>query len=55
VQALIWNKKQKSATKIDRLTVTNPNDNWVLSLAATLAIYKSDFRKASRIIEHLKK
>jgi uncharacterized protein HemY len=40
----------KAATKIDELTVTNPNDNWVLSLAATLAIYKSDFRKASRIM-----
>jgi hypothetical protein len=33
-------QKYKTATKIDRLTVTNPNDNWVLSLAATLAIYK---------------
>jgi hypothetical protein len=48
VQALIWNKNTK-ATKIDELTVTNPNDK-VLSLAATLAIYKSDFRKASRIM-----
>lgn len=44
VQALIWNKKYKAAaTKIAGLTVTNPNKNWVLSLAATLAIYKSDF------------
>lgn len=44
VQALIWNKKYKEADNvIKELTIKYPNENWVLSLAATLAIYKSDF------------
>jgi Flp pilus assembly protein TadD len=56
VQALIWNKKYKeAATKIDELTVTNPNDNWVLSLAATLAIYKSDFPESITNYENILK
>ncbi|MCG9791620.1 tetratricopeptide repeat protein [Flavobacterium algicola] len=44
VQALIWNKKYKEAAIIiDNLKIEYPNENWVLALAATLAIYKSDF------------
>ncbi|MBU2938177.1 tetratricopeptide repeat protein [Lacinutrix sp. C3R15] len=46
-QALIWNKKYKSAeTLISNLIATKPNENWVLALRATLNIYKSDFKKS---------
>jgi predicted Zn-dependent protease len=45
VQALIWNKKYKLAeTKINELNKQYPNENWLLSLSATLAIYKSNFK-----------
>ncbi|MEY8850069.1 tetratricopeptide repeat protein [Psychroserpens sp. XS_ASV72] len=45
IQALIWNQKYKAATKlIDELATLFPNENWVLSLRATLSIYKSDFK-----------
>jgi tetratricopeptide (TPR) repeat protein len=46
-QALIWNKKFKSAElKINELNTKYPNENWALSLAATLAIYRSDFKES---------
>lgn len=45
VQALIWNKKYKLAeTKINELNKQYANENWLLSLSATLAIYKSNFK-----------
>lgn len=45
VQALIWNKKYKLAeTKIAALNQLYANENWLLALSATLAIYKSDFK-----------
>lgn len=44
-QALIWNKKFSEATTlIDNLIIEYPNQNWVLSLRATLNIYKSNFK-----------
>lgn len=47
IQALIWNKKYKTAdTLIANLIETKPNENWLLALRATLHIYKSDFKKS---------
>ncbi|OCB78471.1 tetratricopeptide repeat protein [Flavobacterium crassostreae] len=47
VQALIWNKKYKAATtKIDTLKTQYQDENWLLALAATLAIYKSNFKES---------
>jgi tetratricopeptide (TPR) repeat protein len=48
IQALIWNKKYKAAKKeIDTLFENNKDpENWILSLRATLNIYKSDFKKS---------
>ena len=48
IQALIWNKKYKDASlKIDELFFEiNPPQNWMLSLRATLNIYKSNFSKS---------
>jgi thioredoxin-like negative regulator of GroEL/opacity protein-like surface antigen len=47
VQALIWNKKFKPAElKINELNTKYPNENWVLSLSATLAIYRSNFKES---------
>ncbi len=48
IQALIWNKKYKPAkTEIDTLfKETEKPENWMLSLRATLNIYKSDFKKS---------
>lgn len=47
VQALIWNKKFKDAESlINNLVKEYPNENWVLSLRATLNIYRSDFKKS---------
>jgi hypothetical protein len=48
VQALIWNKKYPIAAKeIDKLLNDNKNpENWMLSLRATLFMYKSDFKKS---------
>ncbi|MDN3667402.1 tetratricopeptide repeat protein [Algibacter miyuki] len=47
IQALIWNKKFKSAnTLISNLIESKPNENWLLALRATLNIYKSDFKKS---------
>lgn len=47
IQALIWNKKFKSAEAlITQLMETKPNENWLLALRATLNIYKSDFKKS---------
>ena len=48
IQALIWNKKYTPAeTEIDKLLDNNKKpENWMLSLRATLNIYKSDFNKS---------
>lgn len=45
-QALIWNKKFKNAeTKINELIHIYGEENWVLSLRATLGMYRSDFKE----------
>jgi thioredoxin-like negative regulator of GroEL len=47
VQALIWNKKYKLAeTQINELNTKYANENWLLALSATLAIYRSDFKES---------
>ena len=47
VQALIWNRKYDLAEEnISSLLEKYPNENWVLALSATLAIYKSDFKQS---------
>ena len=47
IQALIWNKKYKtSEALITNLVSTKSNENWVLSLRATLNTYKGDFKKS---------
>ena len=48
IQALIWNNKYSLAkTEIDELFAsTDEPENWMLSLRATLNIYKSDFKKS---------
>jgi Tfp pilus assembly protein PilF len=48
IQALIWNKKYSLAeVEINNLLSKNKNpESWVLSLRATLNIYKSDFKKS---------
>lgn len=47
VQALIWNKKYKlAASKIEELNTNYKNENWLLALSATLAIYRSDFKES---------
>lgn len=48
IQALIWNKKYALAKQeIDNLITENKVPaNWILSLRATLNIYKSDFKKS---------
>lgn len=48
IQALIWNKKYALATAaIGKLFKDNKTPkNWMLSLRATLHIYKSDFKKS---------
>jgi len=46
-QALIWNRKYiEAATLIKTLNEKHPNENWVLSLRATLNIYKSNFKRS---------
>ncbi len=48
IQALIWNKKYSLAEReIKKLLDNNKDsDSWMLSLRATLNIYKSDFKKS---------
>ncbi len=47
IQALIWNKKYaKAAHLIDEIIKTQPNENWILALRATLNVYKSNFKKS---------
>ena len=48
IQALIWNKNYSFAEKeINKLITKNKiPENWILSLRATLNIYKSDFKKS---------
>ena len=48
IQALIWNKKFALAAKEIELLLKEQKqpENWVLSLRATLQIYKSDFKKS---------
>ncbi|MCB6231792.1 hypothetical protein LIS90_11085 [Flavobacterium psychrophilum] len=54
VQALIWNKKHNLAiTKINELNKQYPNENWVLALSATLAIYKSNFEESIKYYESI--
>jgi thioredoxin-like negative regulator of GroEL len=54
VQALIWNKKFKLAqTKIEELNQLYANENWLLSLSATLAIYKSNFKESTRFYQKI--
>ncbi len=57
IQALIWNKKFKTASNhIAELVKKHPNKNWVLALRATLNIYKSNFKESvedySKILEN---
>lgn len=52
VQALIWNKKYKLAeVQITALNKLYANENWLLALSATLAIYKSDFKESIKYYE----
>ena len=52
VQALIWNKKYKLAeTQINELNTKYANENWLLALSATLAIYRSDFKESIKYYE----
>lgn len=54
VQALIWNKKYHAATtQIDELNKQYTNENWLLALSATLAIYKSDFKESIKYYENI--
>lgn len=54
VQALIWNKKYKLAeSKIAALNQLYANENWLLALSATLAIYKSDFKNSIKYYENI--
>jgi predicted Zn-dependent protease len=54
VQALIWNKKYKLAeTKINELNTQYANENWLLALSATLAIYRSDFKDSIKYYEDI--
>jgi len=47
IQALIWNKKYKLAEeKIEEFKPKYGNENWLLALSATLAIYRSDFKES---------
>ncbi|MDX6746015.1 tetratricopeptide repeat protein [Polaribacter sp. PL03] len=48
IQALIWNKKYSAAeTEINKLLKgNNAPESWMLSLRATLNVYKSDFKKS---------
>ena len=48
IQALIWNKKYALAENEITILLDNNKDpeNWILSLRATLNIYKSDFKKS---------
>lgn len=50
IQALIWNKKFSQAEKeINNLITENQTpENWVLSLRATLNVYRSNFKKSIR-------
>ncbi|MDO3695409.1 tetratricopeptide repeat protein [Wenyingzhuangia sp. chi5] len=46
-QALIWNKKYKTAKKyIDEIAKGKENENWILGLKATLYTYTGDFNKS---------
>jgi tetratricopeptide (TPR) repeat protein len=54
VQALIWNKKYStSQTKIEELNKQYTNENWLLALSATLAIYKSNFKESIQYYENI--
>jgi tetratricopeptide (TPR) repeat protein len=47
VQALIWNKKYRQASKIIAVLLKEqPDQNWILALVATLDTYKSDFKSS---------
>lgn len=54
VQAFIWNKKYKLAeNKIAALNQLYANENWLLALSATLAIYKSDFKDSIKYYKNI--
>jgi tetratricopeptide (TPR) repeat protein len=54
VQALIWNKKYSSSqTKIEQLNKQYTNENWLLALSATLAIYKSNFKESIQYYDNI--
>ena len=54
VQALIWNKKFTPAKqKITALEKRYANENWLLSLSATLDIYKSNFDDSINYYEQI--
>ncbi|VXB21624.1 Tetratricopeptide repeat-containing protein [Flavobacterium sp. 9AF] len=56
VQALIWNRKYKEASQeIDTLSQKYPNENWVMALSATLAIYQSNFNQSIQDYETILK
>jgi len=55
-QALIWNRKYiEAAILIKKLNEKHPNENWVLSLRATLNIYKSNFKRSITDYNHILK
>ena len=54
IQALIWNKKYSSSqTKIEQLNKQYTNENWLLALSATLAIYKSNFKESIQYYDNI--
>ena len=55
-QALIWNRKFKEAeNKINDLITEYGNENWILSLRATLGMYRSDFKETIADYEEILK
>ena len=56
IQALIWNREYADAQKmITKLLDKYPNKNWVLSLRATLNVYKSNFKSSITDYNHILK
>lgn len=56
IQALIWNRKYTLATdSIQKLHQKFPTKNWVLSLRATLNMYKSNFDQSILDYNHILK
>lgn len=54
VQALIWNKKFKAAAyQIDSLKIDHANEPWLLSLSATLSMYKANAKSSVKSYEQI--